>query len=85
MSTFHGSPRLLKGAIIGVDPFNPLASAVVFQDNPDTLTRSLQVKGAGADSGDRSEALRLKGPPVETMRTATDIDATDLLTGGHHA
>ena len=28
------SPRLLKGAAIGVDPFNPLASVVVFQYNP---------------------------------------------------
>jgi hypothetical protein len=26
MSAFPGSPRLLRGAIIGLDPFNPLAS-----------------------------------------------------------
>ena len=29
MSAFPGSPRLLKGAIIGLDPFNPLASVIV--------------------------------------------------------
>jgi hypothetical protein len=41
MSAFPASPRLLKGAIIGIDPFNPLASVTVFQYNPDKLTRSL--------------------------------------------
>jgi len=25
------SPRLLKGALVGLDPMNPLASVVVFQ------------------------------------------------------
>jgi hypothetical protein len=35
MSSFPGSPRLIKGAIVGIDPFNPLASVVVFQYNPD--------------------------------------------------
>jgi hypothetical protein len=39
MSSFPGSPRLVKGAIVGVDPFNPLASVVVFQYNP-TMTRT---------------------------------------------
>lgn len=41
MTTFPGSPRLLKGAIIGLDPMNPLASVVVFQYDPDTLKRRL--------------------------------------------
>lgn len=34
MTSFSGSPRLTKGAIVGVDIFNPLASLVVFQYNP---------------------------------------------------
>jgi hypothetical protein len=79
MSSFPGSPRLLKGAIIGVDPFNPLASVVVFQYNPDKLTRTLQVQAAGGDSGGFSEALRLKGAPVETIKVDVEIDATDQL------
>jgi len=58
MSTFPNSPRLLKGAIIGLDPFNPLASVIVFQYNPESLSRTLKVQGFG-ESGDRSEALRL--------------------------
>jgi hypothetical protein len=81
MTTFPNSPRLMKGAIIGVDPFNPLASVVIFQYNPDTLTRSItpQTTGGDADSG---EALRLKGPPEEAIRLDIEIDATDQLEQG---
>jgi hypothetical protein len=78
MTTFPGSPRLSKGAIVGIDLFNPLASVIVFQYNPETLTRSLQAQAAGGEGG-RSEALRLKGPPVETIKLDIEIDATDQL------
>jgi len=82
MSTFPGSPRLLKGAVVGLDPFNPLASVVVFQYNPDTLSRTLRAQTAGG-SADRGEALRLTGPPEETISLDVEIDATDQLeTGG---
>ena len=33
----------------------------------------------GAESGDHREALRLKGPPTETIKVEAEIDATDLL------
>ena len=66
MSSFPGSPRLLKGAIIGVDPLNPLASLVVFQYNPESLERSIRPRIAG-EGGDRGEILRLAGPPRETI------------------
>ena len=36
MSGFPGSPQVAKGAMVGMDPFNPLASVVVFQYNPET-------------------------------------------------
>jgi len=78
MSTFSGSPRLLKGAIVGLDPFNPLASVVVFQYNPDTMTRRLEPRAASSE-GDRSEAFRLTGPPKETITLSVEIDATDQL------
>ena len=79
MSTFPGSPRLLKGAIVGIDPFNPLASVVIFQYNPDTLTRTLQAQTTGGQGGERSEALRLRGAPTEDIQVAIEIDATDQL------
>jgi hypothetical protein len=41
---------------------------ITLQYNPDTLTRSLQVQGVGSEGGARSEALRLKGPAVETIK-----------------
>jgi len=77
VTNFPRSPRLRKGAIIGIDPFNPLASVVVFQYNPDTLTRTISAQTAGGD--DQGEALRLKGPPEETIRLDVEIDATDQL------
>jgi hypothetical protein len=79
MTTFPGSPRVLKGAIVGIDPFNPLASVIIFQYNPHTLTRSLQPQAAGGQGGERSEALRLRGAPAEDIRLEVEIDATDQL------
>lgn len=81
MTTLPTSPRLLKGAIVGLDLFGPPASVIVFQYNPETLTRSLQAQ-AGGEGGDTSEALRLKGAPVETIRLEVAIDATDQLERG---
>lgn len=82
MSSFPGSPRVIKGGIVLLDPvtFTPLPvnNIIVLQYNPDTLTRSLKIKGAD-EGGDRSEALRLTGPPVETIKLDAEIDATDQL------
>jgi hypothetical protein len=82
MSAFPGSPRLMKGAIVGIDPFNPLASICIFQYNPDTMTRTLTPQTAGGQGGDRSEALRLRGAPVEEIKVDIEIDATDQLERG---
>ena len=81
MSSFPGSPRLLKGGIVLLDPdsFAVLPNGViVMQYNPETLTRTLKIKGA-EEGGDRSEAMRLTGPPVETIKLDAEIDATDQL------
>jgi len=84
VSTFPNSPKLLKGGIVLVDPDTAAVQRIIsLQYNPDTLTRSLQIQGVstdGAAGGDRSEILRLKGPPVETIKLeAVEIDATDQL------
>jgi hypothetical protein len=84
VSSFPGSPKLLKGAIVGVSVIDPLSSVVVFQYNPDTLTRTIRVSAAGRE-GDKSEALRLKGPPDETVRLEVEIDAIDQLEQGDEA
>jgi hypothetical protein len=81
MSSFPNSPRLLKGGIVLLDPLSGAVQGIItLQYNPDTLTRSLQVQSVDPAGGkNRSEALRLKGPPVETFKLDAEIDATDLL------
>lgn len=81
MSTFPGTPRTLKGGLVLLDPdtFALLPNGVIaLQYNPDQLTRTLKIKGA-EEGGDRSEALRLTGPPVETIKLEAEIDAADQL------
>ena len=79
MTTFPGSPKLIKSGIVLLNPSGSAVQKVIaLQYNPDTLTRSLQVQGVG-EGGDRSEALRLKGPPVETIKLEAEIDAADQM------
>jgi hypothetical protein len=76
--TFPGSPRLLKGGIILLDPDTAAVRRVVaLQYNPDTLTRTLQPKNM--EGGGFAETLRLKGPPVESYKLDAELDATDQL------
>jgi hypothetical protein len=82
MSGFPGSPKVAKGALVGLDPINPLASVVVFQYNPETVTRKLTARGAQGGGGAEGEALRLSGPPEETISFDIDLDAVDKLAVG---
>ena len=83
MTSFPGSPRLVKGGIVLIDPGSSAITRVIaLQYNPDTVTRTLQVQGFTGGTGgeaNRSEALRLKGPPVETIKVDAELDATDQL------
>jgi hypothetical protein len=80
MSSFPGSPRLHRGGIVLVDPTTGTVLRIIaLQYNPDSMTRSLQIKGVSGESGDHLEALRLKGPPVETIKVDVEIDATDAM------
>ena len=79
MTTFPGSPKLIKSGIVLLNPVTSAVQKVItLQYNPHTLMRTLQVQGVG-DEGARSEALRLKGPPVETIKLEAEIDAADQL------
>lgn len=79
---FGVSPRLQKGAILSLDPTLgiPLGS-ITLQYNPDSITRTLKPQTAG-EQPDRSEILRLTGPPIETISCTVEIDATDQLEVG---
>src|SRR2546426_1383118 len=69
MSTFPNSPRLVKGGIVALNTLTSAIERVIsLQYNPDTISRTFQIKGTTGEAGDRSEALRLTGPPVETIK-----------------
>lgn len=80
--TVFSSPRLLKGALVSLEPPNPTPRVIVFQYNPNTLTRSLEAQIA-EDEGKSGSLPRLKGAPVETIKIDVEIDAADQLEKGN--
>lgn len=79
MTSFPLAPRTAKCGFVLLDRDTAAVVAVIaLQYNPDTLTRSLQVQAVG-ENGDRSDAMRFKAPPIETLKFEAEIDATDLL------
>ena len=55
MSAFPGSPRLLRGGLVLVDPTTGTVLRIIaLQYNPDTFTHILQVKSVGTGNGDGS-------------------------------
>jgi hypothetical protein len=73
------SPRLLKGGIVTLDATTGIPTGIIqLQYNPETLSRKLQPQSV-AEQPDRTEILRVKGPPTETISVAAEIDATDQL------
>ncbi len=80
MNAFPNSPRLLKGGLVLVDPDSgTVQRIIVLQYNPDSLSRTLQAQTVRPETRDRSEALRLTGPAIETLKLEAEIDATDQL------
>lgn len=75
---FPGSPRVQKGGIIALNPPDPVPTVIVFQYNPDSVSRRISPNGA-APGGGRGDATRLSGPPTETLTMTVEIDATDQL------
>ncbi|MDG9715536.1 hypothetical protein [Streptomyces sp. DH24] len=89
MTRYPDIPKPIRSGIVVLDPDTGTPQRViVLQFNPDTLERSVSPQsagdsgdagGGGAGSGDRNEALRLKGPAQETWKFTAEIDATDQL------
>jgi len=80
-SGFTNSPRLLRGGIVTLDPTSSTVKNVIaLQYNPDSLSRSLQIQAVpGGQDGVRVDALRLRGPAIETIKLEAQLDATDQL------
>ncbi|MBW4441965.1 MAG: hypothetical protein KME10_12150 [Plectolyngbya sp. WJT66-NPBG17] len=73
-------PKLLKGAIVVLAPTtNSILSTIYFQYNPETLTRTVRAQVSGREGGDRTEAMRLKGAPIETIKLDVEFDSTGPL------
>ncbi|WP_104181694.1 hypothetical protein [Arthrobacter sp. B0490] len=84
MSPNLNSPRTLRGGLVFLDPkSSQVKRVVVLQYNPDQLSRSLQVQAVSGDAGDRLDALRLRGAPIETIKLEAELDATDQLERGN--
>lgn len=75
------SPRLVKAGIVTMDPdTSAVQSVIALQYNPDSLSRSLQIQAVpGGQDGVRVDALRLRGPAIETIKLEAELDATDQL------
>jgi hypothetical protein len=81
-SEFPGSPRNLKGALVVFGAPVPVpTNLIVFQYNPDTMSRSFRAATPPAEgaqqkrSGDTGRAL----PPVESFTMSVELDAADQL------
>jgi hypothetical protein len=86
MNSFPGSPKLQRGSIIAINQSDKKQTIIEFQYNPMTLKRDLTAQTVKESEGtDRSEALRLQGPPRETISLDIEIDATDQLERGDKA
>jgi hypothetical protein len=83
MGSFPGSPRTMRGAIVAVDAASPVSGLVVFQYNPDTVTRTLSPRAApGETQVGPADAHRIWGAPVEKITMKVEVDATDQLGAG---
>jgi len=86
MTEFARSPRVQKGALAVYPSQTPGAQAsaiIVFQYNPEQVRRTLADRSPPAPAGKagaaRQEALRVQGPPVETISLTIELDAADQL------
>lgn len=76
-SDFPRSPKIFKGALVAYQLPDLLPTVIIFQYNPEQLTRSLQARTASG--GGRGDAQRTDGPPEETISLSIEIDAADQL------
>jgi hypothetical protein len=71
-------PKILKAGLILLDPETiEIERIIAMQYNPETLGHGYEIRGATETN--RSEPLRLIGPPVETITLEAFLDATDQM------
>jgi hypothetical protein len=85
-SEFTGRPKLLKGALVAFRSqlIPGVPTVVVFQYNPENLTRTLKQRTASGDTAGggasaAQEVLQVAGPPEEQISMTVVLDAADQL------
>lgn len=76
-SEFPGRPKVQKGGIVAYQFPQLTPTIIVFQYNPDEVSRQIQPRGS--QGGGRGDAHRVNGPPDETLTFSVEIDAADQL------
>lgn len=77
---FGRAPRMLRGGLARLDPVTRTTlDSITFQYNPDTITRTLQPRAVSGEGGNRLEALRLTGPPHESVKFDAELDTSDAF------
>ncbi len=78
-SDFPRSPKLLKGALVVFETVAPVpTNLIVFQYNPDTMTRGFQQLG-GSEGREGAGSTEPTLPPVQTFQINVELDAADQL------
>lgn len=82
-SGYSRSPKLLKGALIEFSErfIESVPNVIVFQYNPATMTRSLEVwqPPSASDLESAASATAQPDDPPETFNLTLELDATDAL------
>lgn len=79
-SEFPRSPWLLKGALVIFETKVPVpTNLIVFQYNPETMTRSFTPAGGTGQDGQTAGDTSPRLPPVESLQVTIEIDAADQL------
>lgn len=74
-------PPIAGGLILMDATGRTLLRSIPFQYNPDTLSRTLTPRTSRIEGGDRLEATRLTGPPMETIKLDAEFDGVDRIAG----
>ena len=87
-SDFPRSPKFMKGALVEYKSqfLGPIPNIIVFQYNPDQLSRTLSNRtpmpagGTEANAGrSRADTFRVEGPPLEDISLSVVLNAADQL------
>lgn len=82
-SDYPRSPKLLKGAFVKLSEkfLGPIPNIIVFQYNPETMSRDLTPSSASVKEGERWGAKIINEPfdPAEKFDLTLELDATDAL------